>query len=353
MSNYGSRMDHQIKAANAKLTKIKILHRGNTLALRGVLPPKPGDGHKPKRYTLSYGLPANKQGLQIALAKAQQLEIDLLYDRFNWGNNNQLIVEDAIAKFENAFWQKKKKTISRADNYKEDYLKPFLYLPQDEVLTGELLKRALLTTEADSRKRLRLAIAYGALAKFAGIELDLSGLRGSYKPKVVREIPTEEEIERYRESISNPGWRWVFGIIAAFGIRPHEIFHLDISRLGEYPPILQVGEKTKTNYRLVYPIPNEHWIVDWNLGDRAFPNIAVEGKSNRQLGTKIGQGFYERKIPSPYHFRDAYAIRGVIYNFNPANVAKWMGHSLTVHEQKYLHHIQEKHFSESWEKNQG
>ena len=349
---FGSIVDREIVKANSKLNKIKILRRGKVLSLRGILPPKPGDGNKPKRYTISTGLPANKQGLTLAVAKAQQIEIDLLYERFTWGNNKQLTVEKAIAQFEENFWQKKKKTISRADNYKEDYLKPFLYLPQDEVLTGDLLKRALLTTEADSRKRLRFAVAYNALAKFAEIEVNLSELKGSYKPQVIRQIPTEEEIERYWQSISNPGWRWVFGIIATFGIRPHEIFHLDISRLWEYPPILQVGEKTKTNYRLVYPIPNERWVTNWNLGECLMPNIAVEGKSNRQLGTKIGQGFHERKIPSPYHFRDAYAIRGVIYNFNPANVAKWMGHSLNVHEQKYLRHMQEKHFSDAWEKNQ-
>lgn len=174
----------------------------------------------------------------------------------------------------------------------------------------------------------------------------------SRKPKIIREIPTEAEIETYWQSIKNPDWRWVFGIIATFGIRPHEIFHLDISRLKEYPPILQVGEQSKTSYRLVYPIPNERWIVEWDLGDRILPKIEVKGKSNRQLGTKISQGFNYRKLPSPYHFRDAYAIRGVIYNFNPANVSKWMGHSLGVHEQKYLRHMQEKHFSESWQKHQ-
>ncbi len=61
-------MEGQIQAANAKLTKIKILRRGKFSSLRGTLPPKPGDGIKPKRYTISMGLPATRQGLQIAIA---------------------------------------------------------------------------------------------------------------------------------------------------------------------------------------------------------------------------------------------------------------------------------------------
>lgn len=156
----GSDLEQKIANANKKLNKIKILLRGNTLALRGTLPPKPDDGNKPKRYTISTGFPANNQGLALAVAKAQQIEVDLLYGRFSWSiADDKLQVSNAIALFEESYWQKKQKTVNRVDNYREDYLKPFLYLPQDEILTGELLKKAVLTTEADSRKRLRYAVA--------------------------------------------------------------------------------------------------------------------------------------------------------------------------------------------------
>ena len=323
------------------------------MALRGTLPPKSGDGDKPKRYTISTGFPANNRGLTLAIAKAQEIEIDLLYSRFSWGQSNKdCCVAEIIARFEDNYWQKKQKTINRVDNYKTDYLKAFLFLPQDEILTADLLKRALLQTEVDSRKRLRFTIAYNALAKFAGIDIDLSPYKGKYKAEKIRVIPTESEIEAYYETITNPAWRWVFGIIATFGIRPHEVFRLDVSRLGEYPPILKVEDNSKTGSRLIYSIPSERWVIDWDLSDRILPRIATEGKSNRVLGGKISQGFCERNLPSAYHFRDAYAIRGVIYNFNPFNVAEWMGHSLTVHEQKYLRHMQEKHFTESWQRKQ-
>ena len=43
-----------------------------------------------------------------------------------------------------------------------------------------------------------------------------------------------------------------------------------------------------------------------------MPKIKTEGKSNQELGGKISQKFNELDIPSPYHFRDAYAIRGLV-----------------------------------------
>lgn len=67
-----------------------------------------------------------------------------------------------------------------------------------------------------------------------------------------------------------------------------------------------------------------------------------------ELGRKIGQRFNEYKIPSPYHFRDAYAITGEIYNYNPALVAQWMGHSLDTHFKRYLRHINQRHFTNAW-----
>jgi integrase len=350
-------IDQEIKKANASLEKVKLFRRGKHLTLRGTFPPKPGDGDRPKQYIISIGLPATQEGVKLAKAKAQKLEAELIYERWDWSKIDKTTplqpentVEKLVTEFENYYWQTRQKTVNREKNYQDDYLQPFLYLPQDEPISGDLLKKALLTLQPDSRQRLRFAVAYGALAKFAGISIDLSQLKGNYQPSTKRNIPSDFEIERYWESIPNPAWRWVLGIIAAFGIRPHEIFWLNTSRLDEYPPILIVQEPTKTGYRLVYPLPNEAWVQKWQLHQRQLPKIATEGKSNRELGAKISQGFNRYQIPSPYHFRDAYAIRGEILNVNPATVAQWMGHSLEVHYKKYLTHINERHFNEAWKK---
>ena len=156
-------MDQQIEKANSKLEKVRIFRRGSKLSLRATLPPKPGEGNKPKRYTISPGFPATAEGLKLTLIEAQRIEADLIYGRFSWGvPKDQLTIEKAIAEFEKDYWQRKEKTINRTNNYKYDYLNHFLFLPQDQLLTPELLKKALDTTKPDSRKRRGMAIAYSA-----------------------------------------------------------------------------------------------------------------------------------------------------------------------------------------------
>ena len=94
--------------------------------------------------------------------------------------------------------------------------------------------------------------------------------------------------------------------------------------MNEYPPVLKVKDETKTGFRLVYPIPDERLVIAWRLDSRVMPLIKTEGKSNRfsrrdagciphPVG-KISQKYNELGIPSPYHFRDAYAIRGEVLN---------------------------------------
>ncbi len=324
--------------------------RGNTLSLRATLPPKPGDGYKNKQYTLSPGFSATDEGLKLTLIEAQRIEADLIYSRFSWDvKQDRLTVERAIAEFEQDYWNRREKTVNRAENFKHDYLTHFLYLPQDQLLTAELLVKALKTVKPDSRKRWKMAIAYNSLLNHFNIEHDLKRYRGNYQPKAKRQIPTEQEIDYYWENnCKSPQWKWVYGIIACYGIRPHEIFHLNTSQLGEYPPVLEVLEGTKTGQRYVCPIPDEKRVIKWNLAKKILPNINTEGKSNKELGNKIGQRFNEMGIPSPYHFRDAYAIRGAILNFNPATVAQWMGHSLNIHDKKYLRHVNQKHLTDAW-----
>ena len=347
-------MDQQIEKANSKLEKVRIIRRGSKLSLRATLPPKPGDGNKPKRYTISPGFSATAEGLKLTLIEAQRIEADLIYGRFSWDvPQDQLTIEKAIAKFEKDYWQRKEKTINRANNYKYDYSNHFLFLPQDQILTPELLKKALDTTKPDSRKRRGMAIAYSALLNHFEIKHDLNKYKGNYKPSIKRIIPTEEEIDYYWENnCKNPVWKWVYGIIACYGIRPSEVFHLEMSLMNQYPPILKVGENTKTGERIVLPLPDEKRVIKWNLQEQIMPKINTEGKSNQKLGGRISQKFNELGIPSPYHFRDAYAIRGLVMGYSSTAMCQWMGNSTSVFEKQYLRHMKEEHFTDAWLRHQ-
>ena len=157
---------------------------------------------KNKQYTISTGLEATSLGLKLAIAKSQELEADLVYGRFTWSvSKEQITMGDAIAHFEKDYWNTREKTINRISNYKKDYLEHFLYLPQDELVTVDLLKSALInSSNPDSRKRKGRTIAYAALLNFLAIEHDLKKYKGSYQPTKKRQIPSQEEIEYYYEN---------------------------------------------------------------------------------------------------------------------------------------------------------
>ncbi len=61
MADFGE----ELGKINKSLDRVQIMQKGDRQYLRAVLPPKSGDGDKPKRYELSTGYGANSQGLRF------------------------------------------------------------------------------------------------------------------------------------------------------------------------------------------------------------------------------------------------------------------------------------------------
>ena len=342
-----------LEACNALLTRVRIVARGNKLYLRATLPHKRTD-RLTQQYYLSTKLDNTPDNLKIALLRAQKLEADLNLEKFQWSDwadilpNNALRVRDALEGFRQWYWETRKSSVAREKDYINLYQRFFAYLPPEEALTAEVLRSTLVAFEPDSYYRMRAYGAYGALARWASIELPLDWkfLKGKYQSKRDRLIPADPFLENLRDSITTPSWRWVFGILAAYGLRPHEIFHLDLSPF----PAIKVAEETKTGARVVYPL-HGRWVEQWELDKMALPNISLEGKTNKELGTKISQEFRDRKLGIvPYALRDAYAIRAARLGIDSLMASKWMGHSVAVHSDHYLTYIDEEAMAKIWAK---
>ena len=343
----------RIDRANQALDRVKIRQHGGRLYLRGTLPPKPGDGDAPKQYEISTGLSATTEGIAIAKAQAQEIESLLMRDRFDWTpylkgkQKSAETVSEWVARFEADFWSKRTRTLSREESWKSDYLRAFNHLPADEAISAELLRRTAIATPPETRTRQQFCRSFMALAKFAGIELDLSDISGNYKPQVQRKLPSDERIAEIYGSIQNPKWRWVFGMLATYGLRPHEIFWIDCSGLKD-SPVLPVGRNTKTGERLVWPSPSQWW-SEWELWEVDYPNIRTTGKSNKELGSKVS-GWFRDRIPfSAYYLRDAYAVRCSVLGVDPAIACRWMGNSLQVYYEHYHKFISQAHNQQAWE----
>jgi hypothetical protein len=201
---------------------------------------------------VSLGLPANPDGLRRAEKEARLLGAQLAAREFEWERWGVVgagvptwVCEDAIAAFEAQYLA----AGGTKDTWVGDYYKPLRKLPPAAVVTADLLRQLVESTTPNSRSRVRFCVAAGALAKLVGVEFDPRPYRGNYSPTKVtpRDLPTDVAIVEVRNNVQNPGWRWVYGMMATYGLRNHEVFHVDLSCF----PRVKVRETTKTGAREV------------------------------------------------------------------------------------------------------
>jgi hypothetical protein len=312
---------------------------GDRLILRGTLPPKPSSSRtKPYTQRIFLHVFANTDGIAFAEAEAKRLGGLIAQKRFDWAEvlpeespqlktNLDLTASELIVKFEKDFFTRKARTPKSENTWKTDYEAVYRHLP-NRPLSEETILELIGKTEADSRQRKRYVAALRQLAKFAGLEADLSGLVGRYGPKS-RDIPDDATIVEWYEKIPNPQWKYAYGVLATYGIRPHELWHLDFS---EYP-ILRVTEDTKTEDRQVYALYPE-WCDRFKLIEPNLPECT--GKNNKEIGGRVGMQFRRYKVPfAPYDLRHGWALRAISFGIPPELAARMMGHDLIVHNRTY------------------
>jgi integrase len=248
-------------------------------------------------------------------------------------------VADWLERFERA-----KQPNVCATTWKTDYLRPFSQLPADVVLSTQVLLSAIANTQANTRQRRRFCLAFRQLAEFAGIELDVRHLMGSYSATKVkaRDLLTDENILTCYNQIQNPCWQWAYGAIATYGLRNHEVFYLDMSRF----PIAQVKEG-KTGARQVWPL-QPAWAEQWDLANVNLP--PVTGKCHADFGSRVTKFFAHAALGfNSYDLRHAWAVRAIRFGLAAPLAAKQMGHSLQVHTQTYHLAINEREQQEAYD----
>lgn len=239
-----------------------------------------------------------------------------------------------IEEFERDYFTRRARTPKSQTTWQIDYLQVFNKLPRKQALTADTLMTLVTSTTPDTRTRKRYCIALGALARFAGLALDLKPYAGKYSPKTAspRELPDDSTIVRWQGQIPADDWRWAYGMLATYGLRPHELFHLDYQRLEAGDVILKVLDG-KTGARTVFPLYPE-WVKQFGLSNVRVPRCT--GKANADLGHRVTRAFHRFEIPFPaYALRHCWAVRSMDFGWEVALAARQMGHSVTVHTQTY------------------
>lgn len=359
-----SRIEWSIAAVNQRLrdarVRCRVYQKNGGLYLQATLPPKPGSDPRgngaaarptPYQQKIYLGLPPSEEGLRIAEGEARLLGSKLLTNQFDWRDylrEGRSPETKPAAKWVEEFKANYLQTHSlKASTWKGQWEKVFNRLPQATPLTSELLVELVLGTERDTRNRLETASKLQELANFAGVKVDLLKFKGNYGASKVqhRDIPSDELIAECWAKIPNPQWQWMYGIMAACGLRDHECFFCEWTDSG-----LQVL-KGKTGPRLVFQPLYPEWVAAWDLKEINLPfiqnveQIYEEGR----LGDKVARQFRRYKIPfTPYDLRHAFGIRAsVTFDLPPTTAAALMGHSPEIHLQRYHRHIKLKHNQEA------
>jgi integrase len=317
----------------------RIYLDGARLQLQATLPPALGSQKDfPHQQRIALRLAATAENLEIADRKARILGKAIAAETFDWADwvarpfsPVSKKCAEWIALYEEDFFDKRSRTPQTLTTF-ADHLKTLKKLPQDKILTAKMLKETLLSIPADTRSRQKAARVLKAIGELAGLPIDFSSYSGSYGLKSLepREIPCDQLVEAWREQIDDPAWQAAYELLAAYGLRPHELAHLDLDKL---PELTVTGGKSKA--RIVYPCP-ARWFGEWAIlgfSESLLPRIS--GKDNSSIGNRVTHAFKRLKIPfKPYDLRHAWAIRAIgIYD--PPIAAAMMGHSLTTHNQRY------------------
>lgn len=352
-------IEHRIKEANVRLRNygISIEQIGARLYLRATLPAKPQslkDGWHQQKINITV---ANLDGVKLAEKEGKLLRLRLDTKTFDWKDylsectvNKVKNIGEWIQEFERDYFERKQRTFKTESTWKIEYHTVFRTLPASEILNTEVLKKAILTTIPDTRTRKRYCLTLQLLAKFAGLDFNANSYSGNYgyKSRQIRSLPTDKLIYDYYSNLDNPKWQWIYGMLATYGLRNHEVFFLDLEQLRAGNKIITVLAG-KTGYRKIWPFHPE-WFELFSLPNVKIPDINLN-RNNSAIGGTVSQRFRRNDgLPfKVYDLRHAWAIRTLEYGLDISLAAQQMGHSLSVHSSLYHTWISSEHHQRAFD----
>ena len=363
---------HAINDINKKFlikgSKLKIEKRGGKLNIRGSLPSKENKNIQ-KVQRISLGIDADTDGLEEAKKKLQLINLQLELNQFEWrdwitssiqeGNKTYEFFIKEISEFEKKFFKEQRNehlNSARKSTWNSSY-KPYIkrminiYKKNDNKDINHIFLSTLKSYQEGSRSRKQCGTSLNVFADFLKLSLpsEWKSLSRGYgiKKASFRDLPDDNLIEELWRNIPNKSWQYVFGLMATYGLRNHEVFFCDLSALkNNGDKILRVLPTTKTGEHQVWPF-HPKWVDLFQLSSLGN-DPSLLPKINRDLGHTTLQNIGKRitdqfkryciKI-KPYDLRHAWAVRTIFYDLPDTVAARMMGHSVSLHNQTYHHWI--------------
>ncbi len=147
--------------------------------------------------------------------------------------------------------------------------------------------------------------------------------------KVLRRIPSEEEITTAFRRLNDSPWATILARLLVYGLRSHEAHLGQISSNG----LILVPAKTKTGERVVPPFDKRpKWL---RLAQGDLPKLKV--RENKEYGLRTYQAFKRKDVPfNPYDCRHRFVVLSEERGIPPAIGAVWAGHSPKTRYEVYM-----------------
>lgn len=349
-----AQVNQRLKAAQLGL---QVERRGEKLSLRGTLPPRPGSVRlRSHQQRVSLNLPTTVAGLKQAEQEAKIIAAQLIQKSFDWrtylsnpggGRLQELSLTQQLEAFEQDWQQRQDESSSSRTTWESayaPYLRKLKTVAQanPKLSLVEAIYATIQSTTSNSRSRQACCTVLGAVATFLDLELpiDLKSFWGRYSPDrtQARELPADPLIAATIDQIPNPAWRFVYGVMATYGLRNHEVFLCDYSALSEgREATIQVLSATKTGSHEVWPFYPE-WVEQFNLRSVCLPLVSTDLTQTtlQRIGQQVTRQFRRYGLPfSPYNLRHAWAVRTIHFGLPDTVAARMMGHSVSIHTRTY------------------
>lgn len=336
-----------LSAANKRLKGVPISlemsGKANNIYLRGIFPAQPWETNQTTRQRkISIGIRAiEEKDVKNAESMAREVSLDLNRNNFNWTDLPGVFDPRTPDPTTIGDWatqlEKEKRDTMAPYTWRYNYELIMVSLPMEQELSEVTLIDWILTENptADTMRAKYVTIA-AALCEVAGIPANkVRKLRKDMPNKNVnpRDLPDDSAIVAMWDFNKENSWAWAYGMLATYGLRPHELFRLDLSIFPE----VRVLENSKTGERIV-PAIHPHWLERFDLTSKIRLPQQLRwspDQPNWILGRKIGMGFTRHKLGDPYNLRHCYARRCLELGLTSDVSSKLMGHSREIHERKY------------------
>ena len=176
------------------------------------------------------------------------------------------------------------------------------------------------------------------------------------KEKRIGYALTDLQILSLIENERDEKWKYVYQLLAVYGLRPAELKHIRIidgKLWSTYRKSMGGKKGKKTEPRKLWPIPltdADNKLIDFNLKQRIqlgeeMPYLGREGEAAMALrthlrGCKLWKQYRKEaekieQVLVPYTFRHRYAKASHAKGFPTKNIAEAMGHTKEVHDANY------------------